>query len=81
MRSTIKKQILMVFFLPMFMAVLHTMAGFMMITRLLGVLYLFDVRLIAMCGIGVVGLFTVLYGLSYAMTSRTYYRIVKQMNY
>jgi putative ABC transport system permease protein len=80
-RSTIKRQILMVFFLPMFMAVLHTMAGFMMITRLLGSLYLFDVGLIAMCGIGVVGLFTVLYGLSYAMTSRTYYRIVKQMNY
>jgi putative ABC transport system permease protein len=80
-RSTIKKQILMVFFLPMFMAVLHTMAGFMMISGLLGTLHLFDVGLIAMCGIGVVGLFTVLYGLSYAITSRTYYRIVKQMNY
>jgi putative ABC transport system permease protein len=80
-RSTIKKQILMVFFLPMFMAVLHTMAGFMMITRLFGAMYLFDVGLIAMCGIGVVTLFTLLYGLSYAITSRTYYRIVKQMNY
>lgn len=80
-RSTIKKQILMVFFLPMFMAVLHTMAGFMMITRLFGALHLFDVGLIVMCGIGVVALFTVLYGLSYIMTSRTYYRIVKQMNY
>ncbi len=80
-KNTIKKQILMVFFLPMFMAVLHTMAGFMMISKLLGALHLFDVGLIAMCGIGVVALFTVLYGLSYAMTSRTYYRIVKQMNY
>lgn len=79
-RSTIKKQIMMVFFLPLFMAVLHTMAGFMMTSRLLGALYLFDTKLIALCGIVVAGLFAVLYGLSYAVTSRTYYRIVKQMS-
>jgi putative ABC transport system permease protein len=79
-RSTIHKQILLVFFLPLAVAVLHTMAGFRILSGLLGVLLLFDTRLIILCGIAVVALFTALYGLSYAITSRTYYRIVKQMN-
>ena len=79
-RSTIKRQILMVFFLPLFMAVLHTAAAFGMMSRLLGTLDLFDTRLIAICGIVVSGFFALLYGVSYIMTSKAYYRIVKQMN-
>jgi putative ABC transport system permease protein len=79
-RATIKKQILMVFFLPLLIALLHTMAGFSMISSLLGTLYLFDTRLIILCGLTVAALFAVIYGLSYSITSRTYYRIVKKMN-
>ncbi len=79
-RSTIRKQILLVFFSPLIIALLHTMAGFNMMSGLLGTLYLFDTRLIIICGLIVSGLFAVLYGLSYSFTSRTYYKIVKQMN-
>lgn len=79
-RGTIKKQILMVFFAPLLIAILHTAAGFMMMSSLLGTLYLFDTRLIIMCGLTVAVFFAILYGLSYNVTSRTYYNIVKKMN-
>lgn len=79
-RGTIKKQILMVFFMPLLVAILHTMAGFTMISGLLGAICLFDTRLIIMCGIAVVVFFAILYGLSYNITSKTYYNIVRKMN-
>jgi putative ABC transport system permease protein len=79
-KSTITRQILMVFFLPLIIALLHTMAGFGIVTGLLGVLYLFNTKLIILSGIIVVSIFIVLYGLSYTITSKTYYKIVKQMN-
>lgn len=79
-KSTITRQILMVFFLPLIIALLHTMAGFGIVKGLLGVLYLFNTKLIILSGIIVVCAFIVLYGLSYIITSKTYYKIVKQMN-
>jgi len=79
-RATIKKQILMVFFLPLLVALLHTMAGFSMIASLLSTIYLFNTRLIILCGLIVAAFFAVIYGLSYSITSRSYYRIVKKMN-
>ena len=79
-RGTIKKQILMVFFLPLLVAILHTMAGFTMMSGLLGTLSLFDTRLIIMCGLTVAVLFAIIYWLSYNVTSRTYYNIVRKMN-
>ncbi|NLK87952.1 MAG: hypothetical protein GX279_10740 [Clostridiaceae bacterium] len=79
-KSTIRKQILLVFFSPLIIALLHTMAGFNMILGLLSTLSLFNTGLIIICGLVVTGFFAVLYGLSYSFTSRTYYRIVKQMN-
>lgn len=78
-RGTIKRQILTVFFLPLYIAVFHTMAAFGIISRLLGVLNLFDIKLIVICGVVVLGFFELLYGLSYLITSRVYYRIVRQM--
>ena len=78
-RGTIRKQILMVFYSPLVTALLHTIGGFNMIARLLNTLSLYDTGLIIRCGLVVAGLFTLLYGFSYSITSRTYYRIVKQM--
>lgn len=78
-RGTIRKQILMVFYSPLVLALLHTMAGFNMIVRMFYALSLFDTGLIVRCGLIVAALFTVLYGFSYSYTSRIYYGIVKQM--
>ncbi len=79
-KGTIKRQILLVFLLPLVFAIFHTMAGFGMITELLGTLFLFNKTLIMTVGIAVSCVFAVIYGLSYILTSKVYYSIVKQMS-
>ena len=79
-RKTIKRQILMVFFLPLLIAIAHIIAAFGILSKLLGVLYLFNTNLIITCGIIVLAFFMLLYSLSYLITSKTYYGIVKQMH-
>ncbi|MDD5935621.1 MAG: ABC transporter permease [Clostridiales bacterium] len=79
-RSEVKKsihsQVLMVFFLPIVMAGIHVLAAFKMITKLLGVLYLTNVPLFAACTAGTVIVFAIIYSFVYAMTAKTYYKIV-----
>lgn len=77
-KATIRRQILMVFFLPLAGAVLHTSAGMFMVSRLLGTLHLFNTPLITSCALGVTALFILLYGASYMLTAKTYYGIVRQ---
>ncbi len=77
-RSTIHRQIIAVFGLPLLGAVLHTMAGMHMVQKLMAVIDLFDLSLMAWCTAGVVALFVLVYGISYAVTSKVYYQIVKQ---
>lgn len=76
-RSTIRRQILIVFFLPLLVAMLHTFIGLHIVKGLLGTIYLFNSQLILACSFIVMIFFGVLYILSYWMTSRAYYRIVK----
>jgi putative ABC transport system permease protein len=75
-RSAIRSQILTVFFLPILMAVIHIAAAFKMITKLLAVLSLTNVPLFLICTAGTVLVFSVIYGMVYARTARTYYKIV-----
>lgn len=76
-RGTVSRQILMVFALPLAGAVCHTMAGMFMVDDLMGVLSLFDYRLMYGSALGITVLFAVVYGISYLVTARTYYRIVR----
>ena len=76
-RSTIRRQILIVFFLPLLAAMLHTFIGLHIVKGLLGTIFLFNGELILVCSFSVMIFFGVLYVLSYGMTSRAYYRIVK----
>ena len=76
-RSTIRRQILIVFFLPLLAAMLHTFIGLHIVKGLLGTIFLFNGDLILVCSFSVMIFFGVLYVLSYGMTSRAYYRIVK----
>lgn len=75
-RGTVHKQILLVFFLPLFGAVLHTAAGLFMVDKLFGAIYFFNTRLLVSCAAGMVLIFAAIYGLSYLYTARTYYGIV-----
>ncbi|WP_058485464.1 FtsX-like permease family protein [Defluviitalea phaphyphila] len=79
MRATIKQQILLVFFIPLIMAIIHTIAGFKMIVNLMKTIYIFDRQLIILSGSIIVISFAVLYILTYIITSRAYYNIVKDI--
>lgn len=75
-RATVAKQVLLVFFLPIFGAVCHTMAGSSMVVLLLGSISLFDGQMILMCCSGVLLVFLAFYGISYLLTAKTYMKIV-----
>lgn len=75
-RGTIRRQILLVFFLPLAGAFLHTAAGLVMVNNLLAALRFFDTGLLIRVCVGVAAAVAVLYGGSYVMTAKTYYRIV-----
>ena len=77
-RHTIAKQILLVFFFPIFGAVCHTMAALPMTVLLLCAISLFNSRLVVMSCAGVLLVFLIVYGISYLMTARAYLRIVER---
>lgn len=76
-KSTVHKQILMVFFIPLGASIMHTIVGSFMVKGLLGSLRFFNTLLLVKCSIAVSILFLVIYGISYLMTAKTYYKIVR----
>ena len=77
-RSSVRRQILMVFFLPLLMAMLHITMAFPMIRRLLLLFGMTNTKLFIGCTAGTVPIFAVVYGLIYLMTARSYYHIVER---
>ncbi len=77
-RGTVHRQILMVFELPLAGALLHTVAGMYMVKGLMAAISLFNVKLLIWCTVSVMALFVVVYGASYLVTAKTYYKIVRQ---
>lgn len=77
-RSSVRRQILMVFFLPLLMAMLHIIMAFPMIRRMLLLFGMTNTKLFIGCTAGTVLIFAVVYGLIYLMTARSYYHIVER---
>ena len=77
-RSSVRRQILMVFFLPLLMAMLHITMAFPMIRRLLLLFGMTNTKLFIGCTAGTVLIFAVVYGVIYLMTARSYYHIVER---
>ena len=77
-RSSVRRQILMVFFLPLLMAMLHITMAFPMIRRLLLLFGMTNTKLFIGCTAGTVLIFAIVYGLIYLMTARSYYHIVER---
>ena len=77
-RSSVRRQILMVFFLPLLMAMLHITMAFPMIRRMLLIFGMTNTKLFIGCTAGTVLIFAVVYGLIYLMTARSYYHIVER---
>ncbi|MFA9379551.1 MAG: FtsX-like permease family protein [Acetanaerobacterium sp.] len=76
-RSTIDKQVLMVFFLPLGMAVLHIAVAFPVLCKLLAAFKMTNTTLFLFCTIGAVVIFAILYFTVYQLTARAYYRILQ----
>ena len=75
-RSSIRSQVLTVFFLPLIAAAVHTAFAFPMMKWLLLAFGMSDTALYARCTLGCFGVFAALYVIVYLLTARAYYRIV-----
>ncbi len=75
-RQTIRSQILTVFFLPLVTAAIHTAFCIPIITRVLSEMELTNNSLIYLILGGTFVAFSLIYALIYALTAKTYYRIV-----
>ena len=75
-KQSIRSQVLLVFFLPLIMAVVHLAFAFRIITKLLSVLNLTNVSLFFMCTVGTVVVFVIIYAVIYIITAREYYKIL-----
>lgn len=76
-KQSIHSQILLVFFLPLVMAMLHLAFAFPMLEKILLVMGLANTQLILLSTLGCVAVFAVAYLIIYALTARTYYNIVE----
>jgi putative ABC transport system permease protein len=77
-RSSIRSQILMVFFLPLITAIVHTAFAFPMVGRLLAYMGLDSTKIYLKCTLaGFVG-YTLIYTVIYLLTAKMYYSIVKK---
>ena len=76
-QGAIRKQILMVFVLPLAGSLVHASVGMVMVSRLTAALRMFDIRLLIFCEAGVGLAFIAVYGISYLTTSKSYYHIIK----
>ena len=74
--ASIHSQILLVFFLPLGAAALHVFMAFPMLSRMLELFNLYDVKLFALCTAGTLAVFCLIYALVFAWTARAYSRLV-----
>ena len=75
--KTIRKQILLVFFLPLTVAALHITMAMPVIIKLLAAFALTNTGLILLCAGVTLLLFALLYGVVYALTAKTYDRLIQ----
>lgn len=75
-KHVIKNQILMVFYLPIVLAVVHIAFAFDIIRKLLVILNLTNVKLFVGCTVGTIFVFVIIYGIVYKLTARAYYRLI-----
>lgn len=77
-RRSIRSQVLMVFFLPLVMAVVHIAVAFNVIDKLLAMLGLVNTPLFLACTAATVLVFALFYVAVFAVTAREYYKIVNE---
>ena len=74
-KGVIRSQILLVFFLPILLAVIHICFAFHIIREMLVLLELTNVALFIGCTVATIAVFAIVYAIVYSLTAKTYYRI------
>jgi putative ABC transport system permease protein len=77
-KKTINKQVLMVFFLPLIVAVIHIAFAFKVVSKLLCLFGLFSTSTLIIAIAATIVIFAVAYVIVYTLTAKTYYNIVQQ---
>ena len=75
-KSTIKSQVLSVFYLPLGLACVHTAFAYPIVSRLLKLLQMTNPVLFFWGMMATIGVFAVFYTIIYVLTARIYYKIV-----
>jgi putative ABC transport system permease protein len=76
-KSTIQRQIVMVFFIPLFVAIVHISFAFNVIVKMLALFGFSNISLFMICTTITVLIFAIIYFIVYTLTARAYYRIVQ----
>lgn len=77
-RHVINSQIIKVFFLPLVVAIIHYTFAFKLITRLLRLLSLTNVKLFFICSVITIIIFALMYLIVYLLTAKVYYKIISE---
>ena len=76
-KSSIRGQVLLVFFLPIAVAAVHILFDFNLVARMLTMFGVRNVMTVALCTGGTLAAFLAVYAAVYLLTARTYYKIVR----
>ena len=76
-KSSIRSQVLVVFFLPIAVAAVHILFDFNLVARMLTMFGVRNVMTVAVCTAGTLLAFLAVYAAVYSLTARTYYKIVR----
>ena len=79
-KKSINSQVLTVFFAPLIMSGIHMGFAFPLVSKLLMLFGLMNIRLLILVTLGSFGVFALFYILVYLATSRAYYSIVSENN-
>lgn len=77
-KKSIHSQVLIVFFMPLITAGIHTAFAFPIVKKILAMLQLTNTRLYILCTVTSFVIFALIYGIIYSLTAKVYYKIVQR---
>ena len=77
-KKSIDSQVMVVFFMPIIVSIIHFAAAFVMISKLINIFGITDIGMIATVSGITILVISVIYYLIYRKTSKIYYRIVER---
>ncbi|MDR1605650.1 MAG: ABC transporter permease [Streptococcaceae bacterium] len=77
-KQSIDSQVLIVFFMPIVVSVIHFAVAFLMISKLIKLFGITDINMIAIVSVLTIAAISIIYYLIYRKTSKIYYRIVER---